>query len=400
VNAPPPRLPRLRLIDGLTLGAIGLRARRIRSAMSALGVAIAVAALVSVLGITASSTSDLLAQLGEEGNLLTLAAGQTFDGDPTPLPLTAEAMVRRIPPVRSVASVGAVVGATVRRSPLIPNAQTSGISVLAAEPSLVSTMSIRMLTGRFLDAASGHYPMTVLGRSAAQNLGITRSSPTTLVYLDNHYFTVIGVLAPVATAPEIDNAALIGFPVAGDLFGLEHRPTRIYLRADPDQVAQVAAVLPFTASPFEPEAVSVRRPSDVLVARVEAKTASVLLFLGLAVVALLVGGVGIGNIMVISVLERRGEIGLRRALGARGRHIAGQFLLESALVSTLGGVAGIGLGCLVTVVVANSSGNTVAIPLTAVWAGLGAAIGIGILAGVYPAARAARIPPWEALRSL
>jgi putative ABC transport system permease protein len=299
-----------------------------------------------------------------------------------------------------VSSVGTLVGVTARRTAVIPPVQTSGISVLAAEPSLPATVSIRMLTGRFLDALSSRYPETVLGRAAAQSLGITRSSPNALIYLNNHYFTVIGVMAPVPAAPEMDNAAVIGFSVANDLYRLEHRPTRIYLRVDPDQVARVAAVLPFTASPAEPEGISVRRPSDVLIARLEAKTASVLLFLGLSVVALLVGGVGIANIMVISVLERRGEIGLRRALGARSRHIAGQFLLESALISVLGGLAGIVLGCLVTAAVARSSGHRATIPVTALWAGLGAATAIGVLAGVYPATRAARLPPWEALRSL
>ena len=192
---------RLRLVDALALSALGLRARRVRSSLSALGVAIAVAALVAVLGIAASSTAELLTQLGEQGNLLTVAAGQTFNGNPTPLPLTAEPMIRRIPPVLSVTAVGTVFGTTVRRTPAIPPLQTSGISVLAAEPSLAATMSMRMLTGRFLDPASGRYPETVLGRSAAENLGITGSSPTTLVYLGGRYFTVIGILEPVDTAP-------------------------------------------------------------------------------------------------------------------------------------------------------------------------------------------------------
>jgi hypothetical protein len=144
------------------------------------------------------------------------------------------------------------------------------------------------------------------------------------------YFVVVGILAPVAVAPEIDDAALVSFPLADSELGLTAGPTRIYLRADPDQVGAVAAVLPFTASPAAPEAAEVRRPSDILVARLAARAAFVGLFLALGGVALVVGGVGIANIMVISVLERRNEIGQRRALGARARHVAVQFVGDVA----------------------------------------------------------------------
>ncbi|HEU5265780.1 MAG TPA: ABC transporter permease, partial [Jatrophihabitans sp.] len=187
--------------------------------------------------------------------------------------------------------------------------------------------------------------------------------------------------------------------IAQSMLGLDGGPTRIYLRAEPDEVTAVAAVLPFTASPEQPEAVEVRRPSDILVARAAAKTAFVALFLALGAVALVVGGVGVANIMVISVLERRGEIGLRRALGARGRHVAMQFLLESTALAALGGILGVGLGCLATAVADHISGNPIAIPGYVPFAGLAAAAFIGILAGGYPAGRAARLPPAQALRT-
>jgi putative ABC transport system permease protein len=391
---------RLRLVDGLALGVVGLRARRMRSALSALGVAIAIAALVAVLGIAASSKADLLAQLGEEGNLLTVAAGQTFTGNPTPLPTSAESMIAAIPPVREVTAVGNVSGATVRRTAAIPAIETSGISVLAAQPSLLDTLSAQLLSGRFLGPLAQHYPETVLGYSAAQNLGIDVLGPQTQVYLGGTYYTVIGVLAPVTVAPEIDDAALVSFPMAAGLGLPRQQPTRIYLRADPDQVAAVAGVLPFTASPAAPEAVEVRRPSDVLLARIAAKTTFVGLFLGLGAVALLVGGVGIANIMVISVLERRGEIGLRRALGARARHVAVQFLLESAALALLGGLAGVALGSLATAVAARANGNPFSMPADAPLAGLAAALLVGAIAGLYPATRAARLAPADALRTL
>jgi putative ABC transport system permease protein len=309
-------------------------------------------------------------------------------------------MIARIPPVRTVTAVRAVDDVTVRRSAAIPEVRTSGINVLAAQPSLLDTLSARVLRGHFLDATAERYPVTVLGFEAARILGIGGLTDPTQVFLGERYVTVVGILAPVAVAPEIDMAALISFGAAGDLFGMEANASRIYLRADPDQVAAVAAVLAATASPSRDDEVQVRRPSDLLVARIAAKGAFVGLFLGLGGIALLIAGVGIANIMVISVLERRGEIGLRRALGARRRHVAVQFLLESTLLAVIGGLLGIGLGVLATAVAARLAGNTMAIPPLALAAGFGAALLVGAIAGVYPAVRAARLSPTEALRTL
>jgi putative ABC transport system permease protein len=390
---------RIRPADALAAAVTGLLARRTRSVLTALGIAISISALVAVLGIADSSKADLLAQLGAQGNLLTVAAGQTFDGSPTPLPDTAETMIGRIPPVEMVTAVGNVSGAIVRRSAAISALSTGGISVLAAQLSLQATLATTMLHGHFLDEVSDRYPETVLGYSAAQNLGVDILTPSTQVYIGDTYFAVIGILAPTTVAPEIDNAALISFPVANTVLNLGGHSTRIYLRADPEQVAAVAAVLPFTAAPSQPEAVEVRRPSDILLARVAAKTAFVGLFLALGAVGLLVGGVGIANIMVISVLERRGEIGLRRALGARARHIAVQFFLESSLLAGAGGLLGVALGTLATAVVAHLSGTPATIPASVTLAGFGAALAVGAVAGLYPALHAANLAPTDALRS-
>ncbi|MFI5911755.1 ABC transporter permease [Dactylosporangium sp. NPDC051541] len=391
---------RLRPADALAVGTAGLGARRVRATLSALGIAIAIAALVAVLGVAESSKRQLLDELGRQGNLLTVATGQTFDGRPTPLPLTAQPMIARIPPVLATTAVGNIDDATVRRTERIPPQNTNGISVLAAQPSLPGTLSAHVLRGTYLGATAEQFPETVLGFAAARSLGINHVDAQTQVFIAGRYFTVIGVLDQVGVAPEIDTAALISFGVADHLFGLGGVPTRIYLRVDPDQVAAVAAVLGPTASPENPRDVQVQRPSDVILARIQAKGAFVGLFLGLGAIALLVAGVGIANIMVISVLERRAEIGLRRALGARRRDVAVQFLLESALLATIGGVAGIGLGCLATLVAARFAGNPVAIPPEAPLAGAAAALLVGALAGLYPAARAARLPPADALRTL
>jgi putative ABC transport system permease protein len=391
---------RLRLADAISVATAGLRARRVRAALSALGIAIAVAAVVAVLGIADSAKADLITQLGEQGNLLTVASAQSVNGHETPLPLTAEPMIARIPPVRTVTAVGSVDGVTVRRSRAIPAVQTGGMNVLAAQPSLPRAVSAHMLLGHYLDATAEHYPVTVLGYQAAKILGIRSLDTPAQILLGDHYFTVAGVLAPVAVAPEIDVAALISFGQAEQMFGRASGPSRIYLRADPDQVAAVAAVLTATTVPDGLDDVQVLRPSDLLVARIAAKGAFVGLFLGLGGIALLIAGVGIANIMVISVLERRGEIGLRRALGARRRHVAAQFLLESTLLAAIGGILGVVLGILATAVAARLGGNPLTIPPEGPAAGLGAALLIGALAGLYPAARAARLPPVEALRTL
>jgi putative ABC transport system permease protein len=389
---------RLRAADTLRASAGSLRSRSWRAALSALGIAIGIAAAVAVLGVSASSRAGLLAELGAEGNLLTVAAGQDLTGAPAPLPVTAVGMIQRIPPVTAASAVGYTPDLTVRRTAAVPAIDSGGISVLAAQTSLLHTLGGTMARGQFLNNATARYPAVVLGAVAARTLGIAAVTPGTQVYLGSQYFAVVGILRPVPLTPEIDEAALVGFPVAGALLGQSGHPTEVYLRTTPDQVQAVAGVLPFTANPAQPEAVQVSRPSQLLAARAQAKSALTGLFLALGAVAVLIGGVGVANIMVISVLERRTEIGLRRAVGATRRHVGAQFLTESVLLSALGGVSGVVLGAAATVAYALASGQAAVLPVPAVGGGLAVAVSAGLLAGVYPAARAARLPPTEALR--
>ena len=317
----------------------GLRTRRLRAALSALGIAIGIAAMVAVLGISESSRADLLAQLDRLGtNLLRVTPGETFFGAEAKLPKESPGMLRRVGPVERVAATGNT-DATVRRSDLIPEAETGGISVLAADPELLGTLGGELAAGRFLNRATARYPAVVLGAKAAERLGVTGAGRQ--VWLGGRWFTVVGILRPVTLAPEIDRAALVGFPAAEALLGSDGSPGTVYVRADPDQVEAVREVLPATANPANPNEVRVSRPSDALAARAAANTAFTSLLLGLGAVALLVGGVGIANVMVISVLERRSEIGLRRALGATKGHVGVQFLAESLLLALAGGLAGV-----------------------------------------------------------
>jgi putative ABC transport system permease protein len=389
--------PRLLPADVLRVGGVGLRMRRLRATLSALGIAIGIAAMVAVLGISESSKSDLIATLDRLGtNLLRVAPGQTIFGEEAKLPEEAGPMIDRIGPVESVSSVEQV-DATVRRTNFISEDETGGISVVAADLDLLTTLGATIGTGHYLDAAKARYPTVVLGSKAAERLGIDRTGVS--VWLGGQWFTVVGILDPVELAPDLDSAALIGLPIAKELFEAEGSASSIFVRANPDDIDDVLPVLGATANPEHPEEVEATRPSDALEARVAAKTAFTSLFLGLGAVALLVGGVGIANVMVISVLERRSEIGLRRALGATRGHIRLQFLTESFLLAGLGGAAGVALGIVVTAVYAAQRGWDVVVPWYVPAGGVAAALAIGAIAGLYPAMRAARLAPTEALRT-
>jgi putative ABC transport system permease protein len=401
-----PALPtpsRVRPVDLLPLAATGLRSRRLRTALSTLGVAIGIAAIVGVLGITRSSQSNLLSRIDRLGtNLLTAAIGQSMNGDETPLPVSARLATARTDGVEQACATAELSDNQlgVFRTDQIPAVRTGGLDVRATEPTLLSTLDGQLSAGVFLTAATSHYPAVVLGHDAAVGLGIAHLDPGTRIWVGEHWFTVTGILRPLELAPEIDQAVLIGMPIATEYFGYDNHPTKIYIRADNTRVDQTAALLARAVNPEEPSAVDVSRPSDALTARLLIADSGTSLLLGLGAVALLVGGIGIANVMVISVLERRTEIGLRRALGATRGQIAIQFLLESLLLAVLGGVAGTALGALITYLMAINRGWQPLIPAIGIVGGLGAALIIGALAGVYPAARAARLQPTDALRSV
>lgn len=389
---------RIRARDVPGVGSLGLRTRRGRTLLTALGIAVGIAAMVAVVGISASSRADLLAQLDELGtNLLQVEPGRTAFGESTQLPVQAPSMIRRIGPVESAAATR-YVPVAVRRTDKIDEAVTGGLAVVATEPELLDTLGATVADGAFLNDATAEVTAVVLGSVAAERLGITSIEHRPLVWIGERWFAVVGILDPVPLAPDIDRSVLVGYPVAQALFGIDEAPSTVRVRIDQDRVEAVRAVLAATANPSAPSEVSVTRPSDALEARAAADEALTALLLGLGGVALLVGGIGIANVLVIAVLERRTEIGIRRALGATRRHIRLQFLVEAVLLAALGGLGGILLGSAVTFGYARSREWAVAVPVSVLAAGIGVSLVVGGVAGLYPAARASRLAPADAVR--
>jgi putative ABC transport system permease protein len=398
-RAPAPT--RLRPADLARLAAVGLRTRRLRAGLSALGITIGVAAIVAVLGLSRSSQNGLLTEIAQLGtNLLTVQNGQAIGGGSAELPAAAPAMITRLPGVTNVQDTGAVSNVNAYRSPLINPVNTNALSVDAASPGLPAAAGSSIAQGSYLNAATARQPVAVLGAAAAAYLGIDRIWPGERIWVGTTWFYVTGILKPDTLAPEIDSSVLVGYPAAEAYLGFDGHPSTIYVRAATGQVTAVDDLLADQANPENPEEVQVSQPSAALTAQADAAGAFNGLFLGLGAVALLVGAVGVANIMVISVLERRSEIGLRRALGATKGQIRTQFLAEAVLLALLGGAAGVGAGALATAIYAHAKGWATVIPVQAWAGGLAAAVLIGGAAGLLPALKAARLSPTQALWTL
>jgi putative ABC transport system permease protein len=401
---------RLRLDDGLRVASVGLRSRPLRAALSALGIAIGTAAIVGVLGLSASSQAGLIAEINQLGtNMLTVEAGQSFTGGAANLPLEAPARITLLDNVQQVADTALMKDEKVYRNSMIPVANTRGIEVRATSLNLLSVLNTGVARGDWLNEGTAGEPVAVLGSVAARQLGIDRVFPDQRIWLGGQWFNVAGILNPSPLAPDIDASALVGYPAAQkyigyiSLVGGEPKagpPSTIYVRAATGHEAAVQSLLAQTANPEAPYEVNVSQPSDVLTARAAAAGAFNSLFLGLGVVALIVGAVGVANIMIISVLERRSEIGLRRALGATKNQIRTQFLAESILLAVAGGVVGVLAGAAATAVYASTKGWAIVIPVEAWSGGIASAIVIGAFAGLMPAIRASRMPPTVALRTV
>ena len=384
--------------DMFGLGTVGLRTRRGRTFLTAAGIAVGIAALVAVMGISASSRADLLARLDALGtNRLQVQAGNSIGGGAAALDDAAVTMIRRIAPVQQASGVTSVSG-TVRRTPYVSSSEGGGISVQATDPEFPGAVGASMSSGRFLDGAGAVVPTVVLGSDAAATLGIADLSADPMVYIGNTFFTVVGIMKPIPLYPTLDSSVYVDQQFAVANLGGATAPGTVYVVASPNDTDQVRNVLPATANPAEPTSVEVSRPTDAIAAKEAANSTLTALLLGLGSVALLVGAIGIANVMVIAVLERRSEIGVRRALGATKRHIRLQFIVESVALAGLGGIGGVLLGTVVTFAWTHIRHTVTSIPVSGVAAGVGISLLLGALAGLSPASRAARLDPADAIR--
>ncbi len=349
---------KLRTRDLFFVALYGVRARKGRATLTSIGIGIGIAAIVAVSGISASGRADLLSTLESLGTNLVKASPQAgFFGTQEDLPKGVLGMVERIGPVEEVTSTTQT-DLLVRRSNFISEFEGGGISTIITSAELLDVIGGNLVEGRFITPGLSNIPVTVLGSVTAERLGITNLSTPTKILIDNEWFG----------------------------------------RANPTFIEDVVEVLAPSMNPENPDQVEVTRPSDALEAQQAAEEAFTNLLLGLGSVALLVGGVAIANVMVMSVLERRMEIGVRRSIGATRREIRYQFLLESIVLSGIGGLVGVGLGTFITLAYTNYTDIVFSIPIWQILGAVFLALLIGAISGVYPAIKASKIQPAEAVR--
>ena len=389
---------KLRTRDLFFVAVYGVKARKGRAALTSIGIGIGIAAIVAVSGIAASGSADLLSTLESLGTNLVKASPQAgFFGTQEELPEGVIGMVERIGPVEEVTSTTQT-DLLVRRSNFISEFEGGGISTIVTSSELLNVIGGKLSEGRFITDGLSDLPVTVLGSVTAKRLGITNLSKPTKILIDDEWFGVIGIVEELKIHPDLDRSVFIGYGAAKKLFDINEEPTTIYLRANPTFIEDVVEVIAPSMNPENPDQVEVSRPSDALEAQQAVEASFTNLLLGLGSVALLVGGVAIANVMVMSVLERRMVIGVRRSIGATRREIRYQFLLESIVLSGIGGLVGVMLGSLITLAYTNYTNIVFSIP---VWQILGAvvlALLIGAISGVYPAIKASKIQPAEAVR--
>lgn len=401
---------RLSFADLVRTALIGPRSRPSRTVLSALGIGVGIAALTAIAGISSSNQQQLLADLDALGaNLVVVRPGVGPDQEPVPLPETAPAMMRHVDGVEQVGVLRAVPDDVhAYRNDLIPVDQTNGLRVYAADPDFLAAVEGQLASGSWFDDGSRSLPVAVLGAAAAGRLGVDELG--TRVWVGSRWYAVIGILASAGLSDDLDASVFLGDRWVSRTDSSEDSapPDRaiedstiaaLYVRAAPARVDDVRASAAHAANPWS-DYVLVDKKSALEDARSATDTALSTLALGLSGVALLVGGIGIANTMIVAVLERRGEIGLRRALGARPGQIAGQFIGEALVIAALGGAVGAITGSLVAIAYAVLRDSVIVVSADAVVAGVSVALVVGATAGLYPAVSASRVSPTVALRSI
>jgi putative ABC transport system permease protein len=379
----------------------GLRARKIRTLLIMLGPIIGVAAMVSAVGLTESAKGALQAQLSQLGtNLIIAQAGGSFGSQNPTFPSDA---VERVENVSTVTSASATTNLSGVIALPIKGASTYyeafPVPVRAADDSLPSVLGVPMVSGRWLDSADTqlHTLSVVLGEGIAKQYGYLSGESRT-ISLNGTNFGVVGVLGPVPLDPELDNAAFLTQWAAQNIFHTSGEPNQLYIRSQPNATQATAAVIPTAISLGGSVQTSTQIPSDVLQAQAQANKTLQEVALLAGLLALTVGGIGIANVMSISVIQRSPEIGIRRAVGHSRSKIGAQFLLESLFVGVIGGLLGAVLGVVIVYTVSAFAGWVVVIDYAEIPVWMGLALLVSITAGLYPSIKAARLEPLETLR--
>lgn len=390
-----------RIADLLHSAWIGATGRRSRTVLAALGIALGIAAYVALSGIAASNQSALLARLDALGaNLQVVTPGQDAARQPIPLPQYAPRTLARQPQVERV-GVFDTTPENVRifKNELVPKSNGNALALSVMRPGALDALGASLTQGHGIDADNEHLPVAVLGSEAAYRLGVTGVGDRVLI--DDAWYGVVGILDPVPQARSFDSSVIIGskyakahYPDQAKTIG---RISAIYVRTKPGDAEALRRMLAHAAN-LTGSGVSVNASADLSEARNTTDDSLTTLGLMIGVIALAVGGMSIANMMIVTVMERRGEIGLRRALGATPGAIRMQFVTEAAMLSAFGGLAGIGIGAGTAMAVAVSAHQPMALDWGSLPLAWCAAVLVGILAGIYPASRAARLTPTEALR--
>ncbi|MDX3076149.1 ABC transporter permease [Streptomyces sp. MI02-7b] len=394
--------------DLWTEALAGVLARPMRSALTTLGTVLGITTLVITIGVSATAGNQIVGRFDAlTATSVTVAVPPPPpSADPVPLvDWSGVDAVRRLAGVVSAAAIAdsqATANVEVRANDVVAPGDLTGqtLGVLAASPTLPAAVHGTMAAGRFFDAGdiTRHDRVAVLGDQAARLLGISSVRDSPAVFLKGQAYTVIGILGGAEREQQLAASVILPPTTAEDQLGLGS-VTRVLINTALGAAQQVAHQAPIALAPGSEDALSVTAPPDPAKARKGVQGDVNGLFLVLGLVSLVVGAIGIANVTLVTVMERIGEIGLRRALGASRRQIAGQFLVESTTIGLLGGVIGAVLGMVVVVAVSAIRDWT---PVLDVRLALGAPVAgalVGLLAGLYPSLRASRMEPVDALRS-